>query len=104
MLRLVVVVFFGKPRSEQAAQGSESPRVMIDPLIVLAIPAPSRGFGFFATRFLILPNEKERGLPCRYWRSPRCLSVSLVAVAALSQPGESDPTRYLAFPRALLLR
>ena len=30
------------------------------PLIILAIPAALGGFGFFAHRFLVLPNEKEK--------------------------------------------
>ena len=49
MLRLVVVVFFGQPRSDQAARGSEAPWVMTVPLIILAIPAFASGFGFVAT-------------------------------------------------------
>jgi len=57
MTRLVVVAFFGSPRSEAAAHGSESPAVMTLPLILLAIPAALGGFGFFANRFLALPNE-----------------------------------------------
>jgi NADH-quinone oxidoreductase subunit L len=72
MTRLMVVAFFGPPRSEKAAQGSESPAVMTIPLIVLAIPAAIGGYGFFATRFLILPNENER-----------ILAVPFLAFAAL---------------------
>jgi NADH-quinone oxidoreductase subunit L len=60
MTRLVVVAFFGSPRSESAAHGAESPAVMTLPLIILAIPAALGGFGFFAARFLILPNEKGK--------------------------------------------
>ena len=48
MMRLVLVVFFGKPRSEHAEHGKESPAVMTGPLLVLAIPAALAGFGFFA--------------------------------------------------------
>ncbi len=59
MTRLVVVAFFGSPRSESAAHGAESPPVMTIPLVLLAIPAALGGFGFFAHRFLALPNEKE---------------------------------------------
>jgi NADH-quinone oxidoreductase subunit L len=59
MARLVMVAFFGSPRSESAAHGSESPAVMTIPLILLAIPAALGGFGFFATRFLTLPNEAK---------------------------------------------
>jgi NADH-quinone oxidoreductase subunit L len=57
MLRLVVVVFFGKPRSDQARTGREAPWVMIGPLILLAIPAFASGFGFVAKLFVQLPVE-----------------------------------------------
>lgn len=59
MARLVVVVFFGKARSDSARHGTEAPAVMTTPLILLAIPAFLSGFGFFARRFLSLPVEKE---------------------------------------------
>ena len=59
MFRLVVVVFFGKPRSDKARAGREAPWVMIGPLIVLAIPALAAGFGFVARIFVKLPEEHE---------------------------------------------
>ena len=61
MMRLLVIVFFGNPRSDSAREGTESPLVMTVPLIVLAILAALGGFGFFARNFLALPNEKEAG-------------------------------------------
>jgi len=61
MLRLVVVVFFGKPRSDRARTGQEAPWVMIGPLILLAIPAFASGFGFVARFFVQLPAEHESG-------------------------------------------
>jgi len=59
MLRLLVVVFFGKPRSDHARTGREAPWVMIGPLILLAIPAFGSGFSFVARMFVQLPVEKE---------------------------------------------
>src|SRR5256885_15691104 len=59
MLRLVVVVFFGKPRSDRARAGREAPWVMIGPLILLAIPAFAGGFGFVAGRFVQFPAQQE---------------------------------------------
>jgi NADH-quinone oxidoreductase subunit L len=61
MLRLVVVVFFGKPRSDRARTGQEAPWVMIGPLILLAIPAFASGFGFVARSFVQLPADAESG-------------------------------------------
>ena len=57
--RAVVVVFFGKPRSELARSGTESPLVMTGPLIVLAILALIGGWQVFARNFLVVPREKE---------------------------------------------
>src|SRR5438552_1780805 len=59
VIRMLVIVFFGNPRSESAREGRESPPVMTMPLIVLAILATLGGFAFFARNFLKLPTEKE---------------------------------------------
>jgi NADH-quinone oxidoreductase subunit L len=56
---LLVVVFFGRARTDIARHGSESPAVMTIPLVLLAIPAALSGFGIVARKFLILPNEKQ---------------------------------------------
>jgi NADH-quinone oxidoreductase subunit L len=62
VVRLLVIAFFGDPRSEAARQSKESPLVMTGPLIVLAILAALGGFGFFARNFLVLPVEKAAAL------------------------------------------
>jgi NADH-quinone oxidoreductase subunit L len=59
MTRLVVLVFFGSPRSQEAARSGESPVVMVVPLLLLAIPALLGGYAIFARHFLVLPNEKS---------------------------------------------
>src|SRR5260370_5615599 len=59
VMRLLVIVFFGKSRSEIARKSGESPFVMTGPLIVLALLATIGGFTFFARNFLALPIEKE---------------------------------------------
>jgi NADH-quinone oxidoreductase subunit L len=59
VIRMVVIVFFGNPRTDTAREGRESAPVMTMPLIVLAILATLGGFAFFARNFLALPNEKE---------------------------------------------
>ena len=55
--RLFVVVFLGKPRSEDARGGNEAPFVMTGPLVILAVLSFLAGFAFFAQRFLNLPQE-----------------------------------------------
>ncbi len=59
VIRMLVVVFFGSPRTEEAGESRESTPVMTGPLIVLAILATLGGFAFFARNFLSLPVEKE---------------------------------------------
>jgi len=59
VMRAVVIVFFGKARSNIASESGESPPVMTLPLIVLALLAAFGGFAFFARNFLTLPIEKE---------------------------------------------
>src|SRR6266481_3372421 len=59
VVRLLVIVFFGKARSEIARKSNESPVVMTGPLIVLALLATFGGFAFFARNFLVLPIEKN---------------------------------------------
>src|SRR5438132_3013970 len=48
VVRLLVIVFFGKSRSEIARKSGESPFVITGPLIVLALLATIGGFTFFA--------------------------------------------------------
>jgi NADH-quinone oxidoreductase subunit L len=90
MLRLVVVVFFGKPRSDKARAGREAPWVMIGPLVVLAIPALVAGFEFVARFFVHVPAEHETG-----WLVPglalgAALTGAIVAIV-LYRNRETDP-------------
>jgi NADH-quinone oxidoreductase subunit L len=57
--RQVIVVFFGKPRSDSARAGHESPLVMIVPLLVLALFALIAGLQTVAKNFLVIPHEGE---------------------------------------------
>ena len=60
--RQLIVVFFGKPRSDAARNGKESPPVMTVPLLVLAFFALTAGFQAVAANFLVVPHEKEASL------------------------------------------
>jgi len=44
MARLILVAFFGKPKSQEAEDALESPRVMTFPLVVLAVLSALAGF------------------------------------------------------------
>ncbi|MEN3368115.1 MAG: NADH-quinone oxidoreductase subunit [Verrucomicrobiota bacterium] len=90
MVRLIVVVFFGKPRSDQARAGREAPWVMIGPLVLLAIPAFASGFAVVAKLFVQLPAEKDTG-----WLVPgMALGATLAGIAiatALYRNRQNDP-------------
>lgn len=59
VLRLLVVVFFGKPRSQVARASTESSFVMTGPLVLLALLSFFGGDRFFAQNFLVIPHEKK---------------------------------------------
>src|SRR5207249_7661258 len=59
VIRMLIIAFFGNPRSDSARESRESPPVMTLPVMVLAVLAAVGGFGFFARRFLALPVEKH---------------------------------------------
>lgn len=52
MLRLVLVVFFGKPRSENAAHAREVAPCMLWPLLILGILSVVSGYAFIADKFV----------------------------------------------------
>src|SRR5436189_4639435 len=59
MVRLFVVVFFGKPRSPAAKTSRESPTSMLLPLAVLALLSLFGGSNFFASHFVTIPHERN---------------------------------------------
>ena len=96
MLRLVVVVFFGRPRSDQARAGREAPWVMITPLILLAISRVRGRVRFFRRNFSALPGEKEIG-----WLVPGMAIAATLAGMTLAillyRRRESDPINLALF-------
>jgi NADH-quinone oxidoreductase subunit L len=81
VIRMVVIVFFGKPRSDSAREGRESPPVMTWPLVILAILATLGGFGFFAGNFLALPVEKA---PNAFGVVPSLAIIALIVGGGLA--------------------
>src|SRR5437763_6780732 len=53
VIRMLVIVFFGNPRSDRARESRESPPVLTMQLIVCAMFATLGGFGFFYGDFFI---------------------------------------------------
>src|SRR6202011_6144890 len=87
---VIIVVFFGKPRTDVARAGAESPPVMTGPLITLAVLALIGGWPVFAQNFLVVPHEKENVLIV-----PALALVALIAGAGsafwLYRNREHDP-------------
>src|SRR5881398_3204672 len=79
VIRMLVIVFFGKPRSDIARNSRESPPVMTVPLIALALLATFGGFSFFARKFLALPVEREVAIVV-----PALAIVALIAGTGLA--------------------
>src|ERR1700736_5346131 len=88
--RVIIVVFFGKPRTDVARAGAESPPVMTGTLITLAVLALIGGWPVFAQNFLVVPHEKENVLIV-----PALALVALIAGAGsafwLYRNREHDP-------------
>src|SRR6266853_1313719 len=59
MMRLFVVVFFGKPRSPAARTSREAPTSMLVPLVVLAVLALIGGFNFFARLCVTIRHDLD---------------------------------------------
>jgi len=98
MLRLVLVVFFGKARSEHAEHGKESPFVMTGPLLVLAVPAALAGFGFFANRFLHVPHADHAGQTVPILATGAML-LGVIVAFLLYRNREHDPIDLAIFRR-----
>jgi NADH-quinone oxidoreductase subunit L len=81
VIRLLVIVFFGRPRSDIARESQESPPVMTIPLIVLALLATLGGFAIFARKFLTLPVEKA---PNAFGVVPALAIVALILGSGLA--------------------
>jgi NADH-quinone oxidoreductase subunit L len=100
MVRLVLVAFLGKPRSESAEHAKEAPAVMTMPLLLLAIPSFIAGFGFFATRFLPTPHIDHAGnfVPITVTAT---MAAGVLAAFLLYRNREHDPLTIGAFQRRL---
>ena len=90
VIRMLVIAFFGNPRSDIARESRESPPVMIMPLILLALLATLGGFGFFARNFLALPVENHSASVVPALAVIALIAGSGLAVAIYRQQ-ETDP-------------
>jgi NADH-quinone oxidoreductase subunit L len=98
MTRLLVVVFFGKERTENAEHAHEVPALMSGPLILLAIPSVIAGYGFFINRFLTIPEHVHSNVPV----IATVTALVGAAVGAIIYWGKSrDPINFPPFANKL---
>lgn len=95
MFRLFLVVFFGSPRSNFAAQAVESPRAMRRPLIILAVASCAAGFlgieGFAARALGMEPSHDYAVLAGAF--SFFALLMGFSVALALYRKAETDPVQ-----------
>jgi len=62
MMRLFVVVFFGKGRTHAADHAHESPMIMVAPLLILAVPSVIAGYSFISHHFFVFEHAEHAKL------------------------------------------
>jgi proton-translocating NADH-quinone oxidoreductase, chain L len=101
--RLLVVVFFGGPRSEEAKKAHESPAVMLFALVMLSIPAICAGFPPIQKRFFEIdhPHHLPGWVPIAIMV---VLAVGIVATILLYRGGpKKDPVLIPFFANRLYI-
>jgi len=103
MTRLIVVVFFGAPRTDYARKAGESPMIMIVPLMLLSITALVAGWPIVQKQFI--PIEHPEGYPG--WVHPVILGFLALgvfsAIAIYRKVGTKDPIYIPAFANRLYI-
>lgn len=100
MVRLFVVVFLGKARTQTAKMSRESPTSMLIPLVLLALLAASAGFNVVAKRFVAVPQEGERLAQVPVLAMGALLAGSIAAIF-LYRNRTSDPISIAALRQRL---
>ncbi len=102
--RLFFVVFFGPPRSEEAKNASESPKVMTIPLILLAIASLISGWPWISKIFLHPTHPESSTLWQAHLFIYAFLLIGLGAAAALYFRGpKTDTVRIPLFQNRLYI-
>jgi len=98
MTRLVIVVFTGRSRSEEAGHAQEVPLVMLLPLALLAVPSLVSAYGFLAGPLqAMVPVADHEGANVVKIGSVAVLIAGFLAGAKLYRNAEKDPVRIPLF-------
>jgi NADH-quinone oxidoreductase subunit L len=97
MTRLLIVAFFGKPRTDSAHHATEAPMVMILPLAILAIFAVLSGYDVLATPLQAMKPPHVEGHQTVLFASLVALVIGAGAAIYLYRGKDKDPVSIKLF-------
>ncbi|OYW77840.1 MAG: NADH-quinone oxidoreductase subunit L [Verrucomicrobia bacterium 12-59-8] len=97
MTRLLIVAFFGKPRTDSAHHATEAPMIMILPLAVLAIFSVISGYDILATPLQAMKPPHVEGHQTVFWASLLALLIGSSGAIYLYRGRDKDPVSIKLF-------
>ena len=97
MTRLLIVAFFGKPRTDSAHHATEAPMVMILPLAILAIFSIISGYDILATPLQAMKPPHVEGHQTVFWASIVALLLGAGGAIYLYRGKDKDPVNIKLF-------
>lgn len=97
MTRLLIVAFFGRPRTDSAHHATEAPMVMILPLAILAIFSVISGYDILATPLQAMKPPHVEGHQTVFWASIFALLLGAGGAFYLYRRKEKDPVNIKLF-------
>ncbi len=97
MMRLLIVAFFGKPRTESAHHASEVPMIMLLPLVVLAVFSIFSAWDGFATTLQALKPAHEKPHDTVMFASIAAFLIGTSGAIYLYRGKDKDPVNIKLF-------
>jgi len=97
MTRLLIVAFFGKPRTDSAHHATEAPMIMILPLAILAIFSVLSGYNILATPLQAMKPPHVEGHQTVLWASLIALVAGVSGAIYLYRGKDKDPVNIKLF-------
>ena len=91
MTRLLIVAFFGKPRTDSAHHATEAPMIMILPLAILAVFSVFSGYDILATPLQAMKPPHVEGHQTVFWASLLALLIGSGFAIYLYRGRDKDP-------------